>query len=148
MPQSVSYLYRTTLKQDLLCLMKTVTGFSILAIDDSDLILEAIRIQLEPEGYKVTTAMKGDVARNLVQLTKYDLILLDIEMPDMNGIDLLGFIKQQGDNMDTPVIMLTADNDPEKVKACMSAGARDYLLKPFNIDSVKQRIRKILQQHD
>ena len=126
--------------------MRTATEYSILAIDDTDIILEILKVQLESEGYKVTTARNGNSAKNLIQLTKYDLILLDIEMPDINGVDLLKFIKKQGDNIETPVIMLTADNDPEKVNACMSNGAKDYVLKPINIEPLKKRISRILQE--
>ena len=125
--------------------MATSSGYSILAVDDTDLILEAIKARLEPEGYKVTTAINGQAAKNLVQLATYDLILLDIEMPDIDGIELLDFIKKQGDNMGVPVVMLTAHNDPEKIKACMARGARDYILKPINFTSLSQRIKKILQ---
>jgi DNA-binding response OmpR family regulator len=125
--------------------MTSAAEYSILAIDDTDIILDILKVQLEPEGYKVTTARNGSSAKNLIQLTKYDLILLDIEMPDINGVDLLKFIKQQGDNIETPVIMLTADNDPEKVNACMSNGSKDYVLKPINFESLKKRISRILK---
>ena len=125
--------------------MATTSDYSILAVDDTDIILELLKVQLEAEGYRVTTAMDGDTAKNFVQLGKYDLILLDIEMPDISGIELLKFIKNEGDNTETPVIMLTAQNDPELVKTCLMNGAKDYVLKPFNMVSVKQRIWKILQ---
>jgi len=125
--------------------MAATSDYSILAVDDTDIILELIKAQLESEGYRVTTAMDGNTAKNLVQLAKYDLILLDIEMPDISGVDLLQFIKEKGDNIDTPVVMLTAQNDPDQVKTCLVNGAKDYILKPFNMVSVKQRIWKILQ---
>ena len=126
--------------------MALASDFSILAVDDTDIILELLQAQLQNEGYHVTTANNGARAKQLVQEVLFDLILLDIEMPEIDGIELLQFIKGTGINTESPVIMLTARNDSENVKTCLGMGAKDYILKPFNTVSVKQRIWKMLQK--
>ena len=126
--------------------MGLTSDYSILAVDDTDIILDLLRIQLEHEGYSVTTAGKGERAKKLINSVSYDLILLDIEMPEITGIELLQYIKETEKNKATPVVMLTAQNDPANVNACLSFGAKDYILKPFNMISVKDRIWRILQK--
>ena len=127
--------------------MANTSDYSILAVDDTDIILELLKNQLENEGYHVATALNGDAAKKLLAKATFDLIMLDIEMPDISGVELLKFIRAEGNNMNTPVIMLTAQNDPNSVKECLGNGAKDYVLKPFNMVSVKQRIWKVLQQN-
>lgn len=121
--------------------------YSILAVDDTDIILELLRVRLEPEGYLVTTASNGEDAKKLINEAQFDLILLDIEMPDISGIELLKYIKQGDTNANTSVFMLTAQNDSEHVRTCLENGAEDYILKPFNAVSIKQRIWKHFQKN-
>jgi DNA-binding response OmpR family regulator len=124
--------------------MSTNNNHSILAIDDTDIILELLEEQLTNEGYNVTTCSKGNDAKTLINDVKFDLILLDIEMPEITGIELLKHIKSTDTNKSTAVIMITAQNDADHVKECLTGGARDYILKPFNMVSVKQRIWRVL----
>lgn len=116
----------------------------ILAVDDTDLILELIRQHLEKDGYEVETSNDPEIAMQMVVDREYDLILLDIVMPVKNGVDVLKHIKKQKTNKSTPVIMLTARDDMNSIRECLNNGALDYMTKPFNILSVKQRIAEIL----
>ena len=124
--------------------MKKASEFTILVVDDSDIIRELLTAQLENEGYNVKTAENGEQAIKLIDESSFDLILLDIEMPNISGIDVLRHTKQSNINTSTTVFMLTAQNDSEHVKNCIMLGAKDYILKPFNTSSIKQRIWKTL----
>ena len=126
--------------------MIMASDYSILAVDDTDIILELLQTQLGKEGYQVVTSNDAEKAMQLVTEARFDLILLDIEMPGMSGIELLKFIKNDTINNQTPVIMLTAQSDSEHVTSCLNNGARDYILKPINMVSVKQRIWKALHR--
>lgn len=116
----------------------------ILAVDDTEIILDIIKLQLEKEGYEVQTCSDPKMAMQTLTEEKFDLILLDIMMPVINGLEVLKFIKQQDINRFTPVVMLTAKDDMNSVKDCLTNGALEYLTKPFNIVSVKKRLKQIL----
>jgi len=118
----------------------------ILAVDDTEIMLDIIKLQLENEGYQVETCNDPAIAMKKVSEEKFDLILLDIMMPVTSGLDVLKFIKQQEINQITPVVMLTAKDDMNSVRDCLTNGALEYLTKPFNIVSVKKRIAQILSQ--
>ena len=118
----------------------------ILAIDDTEIILELLTLHLEKEGYEVYACINPEKAMQRVTDESFDLILLDIMMPGTNGLDVLKFIKQQDTNRSTPVVMLTARDDMNSIRNCLTNGALDYMTKPFNIVSVKKRIAQILNQ--
>lgn len=118
----------------------------ILAVDDTEIILELIKIHLTKEGYDVSTCDDPEKAMHLVESEQFDLIMLDIMMPGTDGLEVLKFIKQQEKNRHTPVIMLTARDDMNSVRDCLTNGALEYLTKPFNIVSVKKRVAQILNQ--
>ena len=118
----------------------------ILAIDDTEIILELLTLHLEKEGYEVYACTDPEKAMQRVTDESFDLILLDIMMPGTNGLDVLKFIKQQDTNRSTPVVMLTARDDMNSIRNCLTNGALDYMTKPFNIVSVKKRIAQILNQ--
>lgn len=124
------------------------SDYSILIVDDTDIILELLQLQLENESYKITTASSGKEALDILNTNGFDLILLDIEMPEMSGIDLLKLIRSNENTCNIPIFMLTAQNDTSSVKVCLDLGANDYLLKPFNAVTVKQRIWKFFQKNN
>lgn len=118
----------------------------ILAVDDTEIMLEIIKVQLEKEGYDVQTCADPEVAMQRITNEHFDLILLDIMMPGTSGLEVLKFAKQQAINQLTPVVMLTAKDDMSSVRDCLTNGALEYLTKPFNIVSVKNRVAQILDQ--
>ncbi|MCW9048091.1 MAG: response regulator [Gammaproteobacteria bacterium] len=118
----------------------------ILAVDDTEIMLDIIKLQLENEGYEVHTNTDPQVAMQRIASERFDLILLDIMMPDVNGLEILKFTKQQEINRFTPVVMLTANEDMNSVRDCLTNGALEYITKPFNIVSVKKRVAQIFNQ--
>ena len=118
----------------------------ILAIDDTEIILDILKLHLDKEGYNVQTCDNPEKAMLQIADEPFDLILLDIMMPGTNGLDVLKFIKQQEKNRFTPVVMLTAKDDMNSIRDCLTNGALEYMTKPFNIISVKKRIAQILNQ--
>jgi len=126
------------------------TPISVLAVDDEENFLEVLQTILGGEGYTVQTASDGVEAINLLQSTSYDLTLLDVRMPRVDGIEVLKYIKDHF--LDMPVIMLTGVNDLKIAIECMKLGATNYLAKPYStnelltvIDSALERRRLILE---
>ena len=105
------------------------SSISILAVDDEETLLDSLKRLLELEGYYVNTAPDGRVAIHMLQTLPFDVVLLDIMMPNVDGIDVLKFIKEQ--HFDTEVIMLTAVHEVATAVDCMKLGAFYYSTKPY-----------------
>ncbi|MBM9536383.1 sigma-54-dependent transcriptional regulator [Desulfobulbus alkaliphilus] len=121
---------------------------SILVVDDEPSMREFLKILLEKEGYQVTTAVDGGSALNLAEQDPFDLVISDIRMPGLTGLELLARLKQL--RTEIAVIMITAFASPDDAVAAMKNGAFDYITKPFNVDEIKRVIRSALirKQHD
>ena len=117
---------------------------SILVVDDELSMREFLKILLEKEGYRVTTAAEGKAALALAEKNAFDLMISDIRMPGMSGLDLLSRIKQL--QTDIGVIMITAFASPDDAVAAMRNGAFDYITKPFNVEEIKTIIRAVLKK--
>lgn len=117
----------------------------VLVVDDEQSMREYLSIMLEKEGYVVDCAEDGDIASVLIKKNVYDLVLSDIRMPHLNGIELLERVKDLG--MDTIVIMMTAFSTTEQAVEAMKLGAYDYILKPFKNEEIRLILRKALQHH-
>ncbi len=120
----------------------------ILIIDDFVPLLDEVSEFLSIEGYKVFTAKDG--AEGVQKTLQYqpNLILCDIEMPIMNGYDLLRTLEKIPDTANIPIIFLTAKATTEDFRYGLSLGAEDYLTKPFTIDELKNTIKKRLEKHE
>ncbi|HMD88562.1 MAG TPA: response regulator transcription factor [Anaerolineaceae bacterium] len=116
----------------------------MLLIDDEPNLLHSLALILTGVGNKVDVADNGEAAIQLLQNTVFDLIFLDIKLPDMNGMDLLGRIREIDRN--TPVIVLTAHASLETAIDAVRKGARDYLLKPIEPAELLERIDEILAE--
>ena len=115
----------------------------VLVVDDERLIVKGIRFSLEQEGMEVTCAYDGEEALELAKQTEFDMILLDIMLPKMNGLDVCQQIREFSN---VPIIMLTAKGeDMDKIMG-LEYGADDYITKPFNILEVKARIKAIMRR--
>lgn len=117
---------------------------NILIIDDEPELLEKIQALLVSEQYTVTTARDGHVGLQRIWDNTYDLILLDIMLPGINGLDILAEIRDAG--ILTPVLMLTARGDIDDKVAGLNLGADDYLAKPFSVAELLARIRALIRR--
>lgn len=115
----------------------------VLVVDDEKLIVKGIRFSLEQDGMEVTCAYDGEEALRLAQENKFDMILLDIMLPNMDGFEVCQAIREFS-NM--PIVMLTAKGDDMDKILGLEYGADDYITKPFNILEVKARIKAIMRR--
>ena len=115
----------------------------VLAVDDEAGILRLMKLELTAQGFRVITAGNGEEALRLIEEQRPDVVLLDIIMPEMTGLEVMRHLREQ---MNTPVIMVTAkDSDADKVRG-LELGADDYLVKPFSLDELSARIRAVLRR--
>ena len=117
---------------------------SVLAVDDETAILSALKGVLEQEGYEVQTAQDGVTAINCIQSAPFDIVLLDVKMPRVDGIEVLRFIKEH--YLDTQVIMLTGASDVRTAVECMQVGAFHYINKPYSIEELLTIIKRALER--
>lgn len=116
----------------------------ILIVDDEENLVNALYKALKEEGYSVDTAQDGLEGLEYAKMNVYDVIILDIMLPGMDGIKILENLRNEGIN--TPVLMLTAkDATEDKVKG-LDTGADDYMTKPFELSELMARIRAILRR--
>lgn len=115
----------------------------VLVVDDEKLIVKGIRFSLEQDGMEVDCAYDGEEALEKIRNQEYDLVLLDIMLPKMSGMEVC---QQVRDFSDVPIVMLTAKGeDMDKIMG-LEYGADDYITKPFNILEVKARIKAIMRR--
>ncbi|MBI1805449.1 MAG: response regulator [Ignavibacteria bacterium] len=113
----------------------------LLFVDDEDQLRLVVSDQLQSEGYDVETADDGDTALVMIKKNKYDLILLDIRMPRVSGIEVLKYLKEH--KVSSRVIMLTAVDDLSIALESIKNGANDYLTKPYDLDNLLTCIRRV-----
>ncbi len=118
---------------------------TILVVDDEPNYLVVLSELLKDEGFEVITAQKGEDGFKVVQDTDLDLVITDMRMPGMDGLELLKAVKSY--NKDLPVIMITAFGEVEKAVVAMKAGAYNYLAKPFNNEELLLNIRKAIEHY-
>ena len=115
----------------------------VLVVDDEKLIVKGIRFNLEQDGMEVECAYDGEEALKLATENQYDMILLDIMLPKMDGFEVCQQIRGFSD---VPIVMLTAKGDDMDKILGLDYGADDYITKPFNILEVKARIKAIMRR--
>ena len=118
---------------------------TILVVDDEPNYLIVLSELLKEEDFEVLTAQRGEEGLKIVEETDLDLVLTDMRMPGMDGLELLKSIKNY--NKDLPVIMITAFGEVEKAVVAMKAGAYNYLAKPFNNEELLVNIRKAIEHY-
>lgn len=114
---------------------------SILIVDDNELNRDMLSRRLIRRGYRTTTIDNGRSALKLIRSNSFDLILLDIMMPEMSGLEVLKRIRQRFSSISLPVIMATAKNERSDIIEALSLGANDYITKPFDFANVIARIQ-------
>ena len=121
--------------------LEMVTGKKIMVIDDSIVIRKMIEIALEEENYHLINATSGKEGMDSFEKDQPDLVILDMMLPDMNGIDLLKKIKEKGN---TPVIMLSGKDSPQLVENAKEVGVNDFLPKPFKDDELVEKVKNLI----
>src|SRR5262249_22145763 len=123
----------------------SVDAATLLVVDDNDLNRNMLGRRLEGKGYRVLTAADGAEALEAVARERVDLLLLDIEMPGLSGMDVLRRLRETPAAAETPVLMATAGNDSEAGVAALEAGANDYVIKPLDFPVVLARVEAQLR---
>ena len=115
----------------------------ILVVDDEKTLVKGIKFNLENEGYEVECAYDGAAAVELARNNRFDLLILDVMMPEVDGLEACMRIREFSN---VPIIMLTAKSEDADKLMGFECGADDYLTKPFNILELKARVRALLRR--
>lgn len=118
---------------------------SILLVEDEENLHEALKLNLELEGYEVTSAFDGAAALKAVSNEYFDLIILDVMLPEMDGITVTETIRLS--NNEVPVLILSAKNSSADRVLGLKKGADDYLTKPFNLEELLLRVNKLINKN-
>ncbi|MBF0145367.1 MAG: response regulator [Magnetococcales bacterium] len=113
----------------------------IMTIDDEPVISQLLEIILEPLGYVLCSAQSGEIALNIFDMERPDLVLLDLHMPDINGTQLVRQLKTQCGERFVPIILLTSQFDDELLADCIDAGGDDLISRPFNQTILEAKLR-------
>jgi two-component system alkaline phosphatase synthesis response regulator PhoP len=120
--------------------------FRILLVEDEEHLNEAIKLNLELEGYVVSAVNDGRKAIDAFRQERFDLMVLDVMLPEMDGFRVCEIIRLE--NSEMPILFLTAKNSSEDKINGLKKGADDYLVKPFNLEELLLRIRNLLRRTD
>jgi DNA-binding response OmpR family regulator len=119
---------------------------TILVVDDSKETVRAVRVYLEQSGYKVLTAYEGETALHMLRREQPDLVVLDLMLPDRDGLDITRVMRRDAGMKNIPIIMLTARVEDQDKIVGLELGADDYITKPFNPREVVARVRSVLRR--
>ncbi|HUR65677.1 MAG TPA: response regulator transcription factor [Chitinophagaceae bacterium] len=125
--------------------MTTERKTSILLVEDEENLHEALKLNLELEGYDVTSAFDGATALNALHGEYFDLIILDVMLPEMDGIHVTETIRIS--NNEVPILILSAKNSSADRVLGLKKGADDYLTKPFNLEELLLRVNKLIDKN-
>ena len=117
---------------------------TIMLVDDEPHVLEVLRVTLEDLGFRLLEAQDGPGALSLAEQEAPDLVVLDVMLPSMSGLEVCKSLKESSDTRETPVILLTARSGEEDSKAGYEAGADRYLTKPFSPLTLLTEVVKLL----
>jgi len=118
----------------------------ILVVDDEEDILELVRFNLSKEGYHVTCATTGERAVEIARSELQDLVVLDLMLPGMDGLEVTEFLKNNPDTQNIPIVMLTAKGEESDVVTGLELGADDYVTKPFSPRILVARVKAVLRR--
>lgn len=117
----------------------------LVVVEDSDSVREAIVFALEKSGFEVLTATNGLEAISVLNGAKVDLLLTDYHMPEMNGLELIRWVRQKEEYKRLPVLVLTTESQRDIIMEAKNAGATGWIYKPFAVDRLIQTIRQIIR---
>jgi two-component system, OmpR family, alkaline phosphatase synthesis response regulator PhoP len=118
----------------------------ILIVEDEQHLADGLRFNLEAEGFDVEIASDGSIAIKILDETKFDVVVLDVMMPEVDGFEVAKTMRSRGDF--TPILMLTALGNPEDVLQGFAAGTDDYLAKPFDLNIFLARLNGLIRRRD
>jgi two-component system response regulator QseB len=116
----------------------------VLVVEDDRMIAKGLQTALKQDGYAVDGVGDGRSATEALRTSRFDLVLLDLGLPERDGLEVLRDLRRRGDA--TPVIIVTARDDIQNRIAGLDAGADDYIIKPFDLDEVAARMRSVLRR--
>lgn len=119
---------------------------TILIVDDEEDILELIKFNLKGEGYNILQAMTGEEAIKIAKQSGPDLIVLDLMLPGIDGLEVTRYLKNNDVTTNIPIVMLTAKGEESDIVTGLELGANDYISKPFSPRELTARIRAILRR--
>ncbi len=131
-----------------IALGRNAVGRKILLVDDEPVLVETIAYNLEQAGYQVVTAADGASALEAAQRETPDLIILDIMLPEMDGLEVCRQLRRESETATTPIMMLTAKGDEIDKVVGLEVGADDYVIKPFGRRELLARVRALLRRAD
>lgn len=117
---------------------------TILVVDDDQAVRSVVSRKMQAEGYNCMTAADGKEALETTAMQSFDMVLLDIKMPGVSGMEILS--QMATENPDTCIIMITAVADTRTAVEAMKLGACDYVTKPFNLNDLSMRVEKALER--
>ena len=119
----------------------------ILIVEDDENIIELVRYNLEREGFRTVSVDSGEDAQNRLSGEKFDLVLLDLMLPGIDGFDVCRWMKMNEVSRAIPIVMLTARGEESEIIAGLELGADDYIVKPFSPKVLCARVRTVLRRH-
>lgn len=119
---------------------------TILIVDDEEDILELLRVNLKNEGYNILQTMTGEEAIKIAKQSSPDLIVLDLMLPGIDGLEVTKYLRKNEATEEIPIVMLTAKGEESDVVTGLELGANDYMSKPFSPRELTARIRAILRR--
>ncbi len=127
-------------------LKKQSDNRNILVVDDDEVMRSVLKRILEAEGYSVILAEDGLQLSKILENTNLDLILLDVNLPWVNGYELCQIVKDHSALKHVPVVMVSAQNSQEDIEKGFESGANDYVTKPFDVDFIMETISKTIRK--
>ena len=116
----------------------------ILVVDDSETVRQVLQLTLSKAGFKVIEAEDGVDALNKLPEAAVDMIVTDLNMPNMDGLELIQKVREEGNHRFTPIVMLTTESSEEKKKAGREAGASGWIVKPFKPEQLLKVVKMVL----
>ena len=120
--------------------------YSILLVEDEENLHEALKLNLELEGYEISSSFDGATALKMIHKEYFDLIILDVMLPELDGISVCESVRLQ--HILTPILILSAKNSSSDRVLGLKKGADDYLTKPFNLEELLLRVEKLIKKNE
>ncbi len=118
----------------------------VLIVDDEEMAIKLVEHQLKIDGFEIVTTTDGREAMDLIKSEEPDLVISDIMMPFMSGLELLELIKSEKKKI--PVILVSALDDVEVIQTAIGMGADDFVIKPVNTDELSLRVKRVLANNN